>query len=307
MSKEKVEMQKLTAQADKLPKVQKQVEELQQANSALKRSDAERTTLLKSTQDKLEGTDDELRATQNQLMTAASKMKKAMQDEDKENARVKQLYQTLKRNKAQLEIDAQELTMAKHQLKTTEEEKNVLAKELQVTESKLAQKARDKKDLEVANAEIVKLNLKIASKDKEEEAFTKALKEAAERTQEFNTVKAKVAEAAAEQKELVDQLAAAKQQEKDELAAAAAKEQEMRTQIAAAYQREKDLHSKNDKLADDLKKKDKEVHAAWEEEAKIKANTLTDALNAEQEPVGPSQPGTDEDLLVSGSVLSRNQ
>jgi len=64
--------------------------------------------------------------------------------------------------------------------------------------------------------------------------------------------------------------------------------------------------TKASKQEEDLKKKEKAMHDAWEEEAKVKANRLADALNAEQavqnqEAGGVAAISDDEFLLAGGA------
>lgn len=307
LASDKTKMQQLQKEADEMHKAQKTIKNIQAEFTALNQTNAEHTAALETALNKLDATDKTLDAFRKKLKEATGELKKESASEKKANGRVHQLWQTLKQKKAQLEIHDQELVSVKQELSSTAEEKNVLAKELKVTESKLAKNALSKKEIEAAHKALAKINTQLSFKDDQMAAMRKQVQAADAKVQDLSTVKAKLLEAAAEQKELVDQLAAARQQEKDRVAAAAAKDQEMNARLQAGYKREEDLKAKSEKQKAEIQKKDKDVHAAWEEEAKIKANRLADALNAEQavqqqDSVGAVADSTDEEFLLSGAA-----
>jgi len=294
----------LATQEGETQKALHQIKDLFASNNKLEQSNKKRSTDLKSALQKLKVERQTSTNTQKLLGQSKVKLQQASQAKTRADSRVHTLWEALKQKKAQLQIHDEELKTVQQELSATSEEKGALAKEFSVTQAKLAKVARDKKALTAAHAEIAEFGKKVFAENAELDGMRKRLRKAVKSTEDFNTVKAKLVEAATEQKELVDQLAASKQQEKDRLATVAAKMGELKVELLAADQKAKELKAKNIKFSNAVKKQDKELRDALAEEATIKANRVAGA--AQMFGVNDGGDGlsvSDDDFLMDGAAM----
>mmetsp|Transcript_35708 Transcript_35708/g.56908 ORF Transcript_35708/g.56908 Transcript_35708/m.56908 type:complete len:942 (+) Transcript_35708:89-2914(+) len=259
LAKDASDMNTLKTKADQLNKTQQQVEALALANSGLNQTNEERNSALEKALAKVQAESDELRVTHAKLQDTSWMLTHSGEAERKATTRVQQMQESLRQAQANFQMNEEDLKTVKEQLEASTEEKDVLTKELDETQAKLAELERREKEISAVHEQLSQIQSLLKTKEQNLHSMQEKLQKFVDKDQEWAATKDKLKELVAEQKDLLNQMAATRQHEKDEVSVAQAKENEMNDRRNAAEQRELELKASTRKELDKMLEELKEV------------------------------------------------
>jgi len=285
LTKDGADMKTLKSKADQMGKAQQQIEALALANSALNQTSVERNSALDTALAKVQAEGEELRVTHEKLQATSMMLTQSSEAETKASMRVQDLQEALRQEQAESQMHEEDLKTVKQQLESSTEAKNVLTKELDETQSKLAELERREKEIAGVHEQLSQIQSMLKTKEQDLNAMQKKLQTFVDKDQEWAATKDKLKELVAEQKDLLDQIAATRQHEKDEVAVAQAKEKEMDDRGTAAEQRELELKESTgkelNKMLEELKEV-KEQAASASKPALVTGRSIVRSRNLER-------------------------